>query len=139
MNPNAVGLLFGVASVAIVVGAGDTLAQGRGGGHGPMHYDAAAEVTVKGTVKSVNPGPGQGVHVLLETPEGTRELALGPSWYQTEKKYEIAKGDDLEVVGSGSRVDGRDVLLVREIRKGTQTMTFRDAKGFPMWGGHGRR
>lgn len=139
MNLRAVGLLFGIASVAIAVGAGEAVAQPRCGGQGPMHYDAAAEVTVKGTVKNVEPGPGQGVHVILETPEGTRELALGPSWYQTENKYELAKGDELEAVGSRSHVDGRDVLLVREIRKGSQTMTFRDAKGFPMWGRRGRR
>jgi hypothetical protein len=31
------------------------------------------------------------------------------------------------------------VLLVREIKKGSETMTFRDAKGFPMWAGRGRR
>jgi hypothetical protein len=29
------------------------------------------------------------------------------------------------------------VLLVREIKKGAGTMTFRDAKGFPMWVGRG--
>ena len=66
-------------------------------------------------------------------------LAQGPSWYQTEKKYEIAKGDQMEVTGAKSTVDGRDVLLVREIKKGSETMTFRDAKGFPMWAGRGRR
>jgi hypothetical protein len=31
-----------------------------------------------------------------------------------------------------------DVLLVHEIKKGSETMTFRDAKGFPMWAGRGR-
>jgi hypothetical protein len=32
-----------------------------------------------------------------------------------------------------------DVLLVHEIKKGSETMTFRDAKGLPMWAGRGRR
>jgi hypothetical protein len=36
-------------------------------------------------------------------------------------------------------VEGREVLLVREIKKGSETMTFRDAKGLPMWAGRGRR
>ena len=79
------------------------------------------------------------MHVTLNTSDATLELALGPAWYQTEKKYEIAKGDQIEVIGAKSKVDGRDLLLVREIKKGSETMTFRDAKGFPMWAGRSRR
>ena len=59
--------------------------------------------------------------------------------YQTEKKYEIAKGDQLTVIGAKTTVEGRDVLLVREIKKGSETMTFRDANGFPKWAGRGRQ
>ena len=71
--------------------------------------------------------------------DATVELALGPSWYQTEKKYVLAKGDQIDVVGAKSSVQGREVLHVREIKKGSETMTFRDATGFPMWAGGGRR
>lgn len=140
MNIKAVGLLLGVASLAVLFLAGDAGAQGRGrGGQGPANYNVAAEVTVKGTVEDLKPGPQQGMHVMLKTSDATLELALGPSWYQTEKKYELAKGDQIDVIGAKSQVDGRDVLLVREIKKGSETMTFRDAKGFPMWAGRGRR
>jgi hypothetical protein len=76
---------------------------------------------------------------MLKTSDTTLELALGPSWYQTEKKYVIAKGDHIDVVGAKSTVEGREVLLVREIKKGSETMTFRDVKGFPMWAGRGRQ
>jgi hypothetical protein len=99
----------------------------------------AAETTVKGIVEDLKPGPNQGVHVMLKTSDKTLELALGPSWYQTEKKYVIAKGDQIDVVGAKSTVEGREVLLVREVKKGSETMTFRDAKGFPMWAGRGRQ
>lgn len=139
MNIKAVGLLFGVASLAFVFAAGDAAAQGRRGGQGPANYNVAAETTVTGTVEELKPGPQQGMHVMLKTSDATLELALGPSWYQTEKKYELAKGDKLDVTGATSRVAGRDVLLVREIKRGSETMTFRDAKGFPMWAGRGRR
>jgi hypothetical protein len=139
MNIRAVGLLFGAASLAVVFVAGDAGAQGRGrGGQGPANYSIAAEVTVKGTVEDLKPGPQQGIHVMLKTSDATLELALGPSWYQTEKKYELAKGDQIDVIGAKSKVDGRDVLLVREIKRGSETMTFRDVKGFPMWAGRGR-
>jgi hypothetical protein len=76
---------------------------------------------------------------MLKTSEATLELALGPTWYQTLKKYDIAKGDQIDVIGAKSTVGGRDVMLVREIKKGSETMTFRDAKGFPMWSGRGRK
>jgi hypothetical protein len=76
---------------------------------------------------------------MLKTSDATLELALGPPWYQTEKKYDLVKGDQIDVVGAKSTVNGHDVLLVREIRKGAETMTFRDATGFPLWAGRGRR
>ena len=140
MNAKAIGLLLGVASLAVVFVAGDAVAQGRRrGGRGPANYSAAAEVTVKGTVADLKPGPQQGMHVMLKTSDATLELALGPLWYQTQKKYELAKGDQIDVIGAKSKVGGRDVVLVREIKKGSETMTFRDAKGFPMWAGRGRQ
>ena len=140
MNTRTLGLLLGVASLAAVFVAGDAGAQGRrGGGPGRANYSAAAEVTVKGTVEDLKSGPRQGMHVMLKTSDATLELALGPSWYQTEKKYELAKGDQIDVIGAKSDIDGRHVLLVREIKKGSETMTFRDAKGFPMWAGRGRQ
>jgi hypothetical protein len=121
-----------VASLAVALVAGNVAAQGRrSGGQGAANYNVAAEVSVKGTVDDLKPGPRQGVHAMLKTSDATVELALGPSWYQTQKKYELAKGDQIDVVGAKSQVDGRDVLLVREIKKGSETMTFRDAKGFP--------
>ena len=128
--------LLGVASLVVVLTAG-VAAQGRGRG-GPANYNVATEVTVKGTVEDLKPGPQQGIHVMLKTSDATLELALGPSWYQTEKKYALAKGDQIDVIGAKSKVDGRDVLLVREIKRGSETMTFRDVKGFPMWAGRGR-
>jgi hypothetical protein len=140
MNIKTVGWLLGMAFCTIVFAAGDVVAQGRrSAGKGPANYNAAAEMTVKGAVEELKPGPRQGVHVMLKTADSTLELALGPSWYQTEKKYELAKGDQIEVVGAKSKVGNRDVLLVREIKKGSETMTFRDVNGFPKWAGRGRK
>lgn len=138
MNIKAIGVLAGIASLAVVFVAGDAGAQARRGGQGRARYRVAAEMTVNGTVEELKPGPRQGMHVMLRTSDATLELALGPSWYQTEKNYALAKGDRIDVVGAKSTVNGRDVLIVREITKGSETMTFRDAKGFPMWAGRGR-
>ena len=137
MNIKEAAVLLGIASVVVGSTAG-VAAQGRGRG-GPALYTVAAETTVKGTVEDLKPGPNQGMHVMLKSADTTLELVLGPSWYQSEKQFVIGKGDQIDVIGAKSTVQGRDVLLVREIRKGAETMTFRDAKGFPMWAGRGRR
>ena len=140
MTNRVVGLSLALAASTLVLVAGDAVAQGRmRGGQGPANYSVAAELTVQGAVEDITQGPGQATHVMLKTPDGTLELALGPTWYQTQKKYDLAKGDQIDVIGAKSKVDGREVLLVREIKKGSETMTFRDAKGFPMWAGRGRR
>jgi len=136
MKIRSVALLSGVALLVVLLPAG-VEGQGRGRG-GPANYSVAAETAVKGTVEEVKPGPNQGMHVMLKTSDATLELALGPSWYQTEKKYVLAKGDHIDAIGAKSTVEGREVLLVREIKKGSETMTFRDATGFPMWAGRGR-
>ena len=139
MSIRLTGWLAGIAALAFTLVAGDAVAQGRRAGRAPANYDPAAEVTVTGSVEDFKQGPQQGIHVMLKTSDGTMELALGPQWYQTEKKYSLAKGDQIDVIGAKSTADGRDVLLVREIKKGSETMTFRDARGFPMWAGRGRQ
>src|SRR5678809_1108574 len=88
-------LLFAVALLAVVMTA-SLAAQGRGGG-APANYSVAAETTVKGTVEELKPGPNQGMHAMLKTSDAMLELALGPSGYQTEKKYVIATGDQIDV------------------------------------------
>ena len=116
MNIKEAAVLLGVASLAVVLTAG-VAAQGRGRG-GPANYSVAAETTVKGTVEELKPGPNQGMHVMLKTSDATLELALGPSWYQTEKKYAIAKGDQIEAIERAVRI-ARE--LNREIATPAQT------------------
>jgi DNA/RNA endonuclease YhcR with UshA esterase domain len=104
-----------------------------------VHYNVAAEITVKGTVETLKAGPQQGTHVVLKTASGALELLLGPSWYLAERKYTLAKGEQIEVVGAKTQVASGEVLVVREIKKDSETMLFRDRKGLPLWAGRGRR
>jgi DNA/RNA endonuclease YhcR with UshA esterase domain len=137
-------VLLGLSAVVLVLGADRVAAQrGMGRGQGPAHYDVATEMTVTGTVAELRQvtdrGPWTGTHVTLKTAAGTLELALGPSRFMTQKKYSLAKGDQVDVIGAKAQFEGHDVLIVREIKKGSDTMTFRDAKGFPMWSGRAGR
>jgi hypothetical protein len=57
----------------------------------------------------------------------------------TSQQFQFAKGDAITVTGSKVRIAGQDVIIAREIKKGDQVLTLRDAKGFPLWSGRGRR
>lgn len=46
---------------------------------------------------------------------------------------EIRKGDALEVTGSRVTIGESHVVLAREIRKGANAWTLRDAAGQPLW------
>jgi hypothetical protein len=126
-------------SVVIVAVAAVAYAQRGGGGN----YNPATEVTMTGTVESVEnmPSPGRGgggLHLKLTAPSGPIEVHVGPSSFVASKNVTFAKGDTLKVVGSQVTMGGQGVVIAREITKGDQVLTLRDAKGFPLWSGRGR-
>ena len=129
-----------MVALMVALSAASTLAQPRkGAGPGMPRYDPSAEVTLKGTVDEVQPhqarSGGTGTHLAFKTESGVMDVHVGPTNWLSEKKYEFAKGDQLEIVGSKVTVDGKDAFLAREIRKGGVTMTLRDASGKPVWSG----
>jgi hypothetical protein len=116
----------------------------QGGDQAPR-YDKSTEVTLSGTVKSVQQieeGRGWrgigGTHIILETAQETIEVHLGPSTFLAEQKLTLAASDTVAIVGSRVKVSGADAVIAREIRKGTQTVTLRDENGIPKWS-RGRR
>lgn len=111
----------------------------RGGGN----YNPATEATLTGTVDTITnlPSPGRGgggLHLMLSMPSGPIEVHVGPASFVKSKNVTFAKGDALTVVGSKVTMAGREVLIAREIRKGDQVLTLRDANGFPLWSGRNR-
>jgi hypothetical protein len=69
---------------------------------------------------------------------GPIEVHVGPASFVSSKNITFAKGDALTVVGSKVTMAGQDVVVAREIKKGDQVLTLRDANGFPLWSGRGR-
>lgn len=109
---------------------------------GMAMYDKRAEVTVTGTVEEVRKMTGMsgiagsgmaGMHVMLKTDKETFEVHLGPVSYLKEQKVDLAKGDTIEVSGARMTMEGRRVIVAREITKGDRTWTLRDADGRPRW------
>jgi hypothetical protein len=45
----------------------------------------------------------------------------------------LAKGDEIEVVGSKVKFNDADTILAREITRGQDSFVFRDANGKPVW------
>jgi hypothetical protein len=136
---------LGIAALTLFVTA-PLLAQPPGRGGGPR-YDVATEATVTGTVEAVEQITGSGggrgrqglggTHLALKTKTETLEVHLGPTAFLNEKKVAIAKGDTLVITGSRVMVDTENVFIAKEVKKGDNTWTLRDAAGLPMWRGRG--
>jgi len=106
-------------------------------------YNPATEVTVQGTVEDVKQFTGSrgwgGTHLTLRTDKETLDVHLGPSNFLEAKKFTVSKGDRVEVLGSKVQFQGHDALIARQVTKGDQKLTLRNAQGIPAWSGAGRR
>jgi hypothetical protein len=116
---------------------------GRGKGRNVPRYDPSTEATFKGTVEEVkevdHPGfLGKGLHAMLKTDQGMFDAHIGPASVAAKEQLTIAKGDQLEVVGSKVKDDGVDAIIARTVKKGDKTVTLRNNSGIPLWSG-GRR
>lgn len=156
--------LFAVAVVVLLTAAFSLTQMGpqsggqRGRGMGACLYNTATESTIKGTVEEVQqitpqmrtqgnaaspmfarcPRGWNGTHLSLRTEQGAVIVHVGPATYLENKNFSVAKGDELTITGSKVQYQGNDFLIAKEIKRGDQVLTLRDAKGFPLWSGGGR-
>ncbi len=118
--------------------------------HGQQHkgagmmYNAATEVTIKGSVENLDQGGqgmmmkmgmGMGTHLTVKTAEGDKQVMLGPSQFIASKGFVFAKGDQVEITGSKATMGGGEYLIAREVIKDGKTLTLRDKAGKPQWSG----
>jgi hypothetical protein len=137
-----------IGAALLVVGVSFAFAQAPSpAGQGAPMYDLKTETTIKGTVESVETITGAGgrgrrgvggTHLVVKTEKDSVEVHVGPTAYLAEKKITLAKGDKLEILGSRVTVDNETFLIARQIKKGDNTWTLRDASGRPAWSGRGR-
>lgn len=119
------------------------LAQRGGGQGGGQQYNPATETTVKGKVDEVKQIPGPrggpgGIHLMVKTDQETLDVHLGPATFLEKQKFTFAKGDEIQVIGSKVKIEGKDALIAREVKKGDKTLTLRNAQGKPLWSGGNR-
>jgi hypothetical protein len=56
-----------------------------------------------------------------------------PKAFQEEMGINFAKGDEIAVTGSKVKLEALDIILARQLVRGTDTLLFRDDKGNPVW------
>jgi hypothetical protein len=113
------------------------IATGAGAQAPAHHYDTNTVVTLKGTIAAVTTGPKGGRHFTLSTAQGTSEIALGPASYWDEHGFKLEKGKAIEVTGSKITMQGKPVVVAREVKKGDEVVVLRDKAGVPRWAGKG--
>ncbi|MFN7947602.1 MAG: DNA-binding protein [Blastocatellia bacterium] len=130
---NAAILLSAAISALLLVAT--ALAQNSGW----RNYNPSTETTIKGTVGEVKQITGRGgglsagTHLTVRTDKGNLQVHVGPAAWLEKQRFTFAKGDQLEVLGSKVTQAGQEILLAREIRKDSKTLTLRNAQGIPAW------
>jgi hypothetical protein len=98
-------------------------------------YDAGTETKIKGTIEEVKlPAKGAEIaYLLVKTGTDTIEVYLCPKSFLDDIGASFTKGDVIDITGSKVKEGDGDIILARELVKGTDTLVFRDAKGNPVW------
>jgi len=107
---------------------------------GSPKYDVAAEAKLKVTVQDLKlPAKGNEkdvAHLLVKSGDDSIDIYLCPKSFLDDMGATFAKGDEITVTGSKIKQDGGDLVLAREVVKGTDTLMLRDDKGKPVWNWH---
>jgi len=103
-------------------------------------YDAGTEAKFKVTVEDLKLPPKGSVkevaHLLVKSGDDSIDIYLCPKSFLDDMGATFAKGDEVTVTGSKIKQDGADLVLAREVVKGTDTLMLRDDKRKPVWNWH---
>ena len=106
----------------------------------PLKYDVHTETKMKGTVEEVKLPPKgskkEVAHLLVKTGTDTVDVYLCPKSFLDDMGVSFSKGDEITLTGSKVKQGEADLILAREVVKGTDTLVLRDKKGNPVWSWH---
>ena len=104
---------------------------------GPPKYDLHTETKLKGTVEEVKLPPKGNekdvVHLMMKNGDDLIDLYFCPKSFMDDMGVSFSKGDELAFTGSKVKYGGADLILAREVVKGSDTLVLRDDKGNPVW------
>jgi hypothetical protein len=100
-------------------------------------YDPATEAKFKGTIEELKlPPKGEEkkiAYLIIKSGSDTLEIYLCPKAFMDDMGVSFAKGDEISFTGSKVKQADADLVLAREVVKGTDTLVLRDDKGNPVW------
>jgi len=100
-------------------------------------YDLHTETKTKGVVDEVNllcVGTREDfTELIIKNGDDKIRIYLCPKPFQEEMGISVNKGDQIAVAGSKVKQEGSDMILARELVKGTDTLLLGDDKGNPVW------
>ena len=100
-------------------------------------YDLQTEAKTDGIVDEVNQlsvGTRKDfTELIIKSGADKLHIYVSPKPFQEEIGVSFAKGDRVTVTGSKVKQEASEVILARELVKGTDTLMFRDNKGNPVW------
>jgi len=101
-------------------------------------YDVSTETKMNGAVEEVKLPPSgkqkEIAHLLVKIGTETVDVYLCPKSFLDDMGMSFSKGDQLTITGSRIKQGEVDIILAREVVKGTDSLVLRDAKGNPVWG-----
>ncbi len=123
-----------VASVLLFAIAG--FGQNAPSGSAPK-YDSQTEMKTKGIVEEINVltvgSRKDFTELVLKSGDDKLHIYVCPKPFQDEMGISFIKGDELAITGSKVKQETSEIILAREMVKGTDTLMFRDNKGKPVW------
>ena len=106
----------------------------------PPKYDVQAETKMKGTVEELKLPPKgsqkEVAHMLLKNGTENIDVYLCPGSFLEDMGVTFKKGDEIALTGSKIKQGDIDLILAREVVRGTDTLVLRDEKGSPVWSWH---
>ena len=100
-------------------------------------YELDAEMKTKGAIDEVNlvtVGKRKDfTELIIKNGDDKIHIYVCPKPFEEEMGISFTKGDQIAVTGSKVKQDTADVILARELVKGSDTLLFRDDKGKPVW------
>jgi hypothetical protein len=77
--------------------------------------------------------PHEVAHLLVKIGADTADVYLCPKSFLDDMGVTFSKGDEIGITGSKVKQGEADLILAREVAKGTDTLILRDNKGNPVW------
>jgi len=104
-----------------------------------QQFKADEVQTMQGTIQSVGTfhpesGSTAGLRLRVKTQDGKSMIVhAGPRAYASQKGLNFHYGDEVTITGSQAKIDGQNVVLASQLKKGDQTLQLRNEQGQPQW------